>query len=348
MTAALRVISAGLHTTVQDLGRFGAQHLGIPVSGAMDSINLRLANLLAGNPDTAGALEMMAHGASFEVEAESARLAVAGPDARVDLIKCEHRNRVKGYESFTLKRGDQFSVIVGNDALVCYLAIEGGLAIAPVMGSQSTLVRAGLGGFHGRRLLDGDSLPLNRDQAEPHPELSLDQPQFPAERVVRVMLGPQDDYFAESMIGSFLSETFTISHQSDRMGFRLAGFTLKHSKGFDIVSDGTASGVIQVPGSGEPIILLADRGTTGGYPKIATVISADLPALCRLRPGETIRFKSVDYPAARQAADELNAWFSQVKRSMSDVMPQAKIDVDALFEQNIVDGVVSATDADMD
>ena len=246
---ALRVLSPGLHTTVQDLGRFGWQYLGVPVSGALDSINLRLANLLVCNDETDGAFEMMGQGASFEVLGESARLAVAGPDARIELIESEEFLTPSPYESFTLKRGDQFRIITGEASSVCYLAVEGGLALPRVMDSQSTFVLGKMGGFKGRRLTVGDEVPLSQEKASPRAELALENPCFTKNHIFRIMFGPQDDYFAEEMMEQFLAAQFTISNQSDRMGFRLSGFKLEHSKGFNIVSDGIAPVVIQVPGS---------------------------------------------------------------------------------------------------
>lgn len=338
----LRILSPGLHTTVQDLGRFGVQHLGIPVSGAFDSINLRLANCLVQNEETVGALEMIAQGAAFEVLAESVRCAIAAPDARVELIGCEDPAVIKAYQSFTLKKGDQFQIRIGRGSSVCYLAIEGGLKLPVIMGSQSTFVLGEMGGFKGRKLAKDDEIELNQASALPKMEMTLPNVQFTKQHSFRIMLGPQDDYFKEEMIESFLQSDFTISHQSDRMGFRLSGFKLEHSKDFNIASDGIAPGAIQVPGSGEPIILLADRQTTGGYPKIGVVISADLPALGRLGPGETISFKKVDFHEARQAAHALQAWLSKTRHSIAEARTQSVIDQKALLEQNLIDGVVNA------
>ena len=340
--SVLRVLSPGLHTTVQDLGRPGAQYLGVPVSGAIDAVSLRLANLLAGNGEAAGALEILMHGPSFEVAAESARLAVAGPGAGIELLQSGHLAGAKSFESTTLTRGDQFRVTLGEASSICYLAVEGGFAIPPVMGSQSTFVRGGLGGFMGRPLKKGDEVPLNRTEASSRAECAISGIAFPSQTRFRIMLGPQDDYFTPEAIEAFLAATFTVSHHADRMGFRLSGFALQHSGDFNIVSDGTAPGAIQVPGSGEPIVLLADRQTTGGYPKIGVVISADLPALGRLRPGRQLSFRAVDYDEARNAAGELNAWFSKVKSSIREITARPAVDIGALFEQNLIDGVVDA------
>jgi allophanate hydrolase len=338
----LRVLSPGLHTTVQDLGRIGAQHLGIPVSGAMDPVNLRLANLIAGNAEGAGALECLVQGPSFEVTAASVRLAVAGPGARVEAASGGRTTQIGAYRGFTLKAGDRFAVSPGAGSAVIYLAVEGGLALPEVMGSQATFVRGALGGFRGRALRPGDEIPLRRGEASPRAELAMPAPSFPQPARIRVMLGPQDDYFTAGAIDAFLSQTYAISHQSDRMGFRLTGARLEHAKGFNIVSDGIAPGAIQVPGSGEPIILLADRQTTGGYPKIAVVISADLPALGRMHSGRELSFQRAGFEEARKASTELAAWFTKIKHTIGNVEGRAAVDLDALLEQNLIGGVVDA------
>jgi allophanate hydrolase len=339
---ALSVLSPGLHTTVQDIGRFAAQHLGVPASGALDSVNLRLANLLVENDETGGALEMIAHGARFEVLGGSIRLALTGPQARMELIENQRRKSVEPYESVMLNAGDKFQIHLGKASSVCYLAAEGGFAIPEVMGSQSTFVRGGLGGFQGRTLREGDQILVNSPKPAARAERAIPGLTFARPEAFRIILGPQDDYFDADMIAAFLSAAFTVSHQSDRMGFRLSGFTLSHAKGFNIVSDGIAPGAIQVPGSGEPIILLADRQTTGGYPKIGVVISADLPALGRLRPGDPVAFRTVDLEEARAASLELRAWIEHARTNLRDVTAEPAIDVNALFEQNLIGGVVNA------
>ncbi len=333
---ALGITAPGIHATIQDLGRFGAQHLGIPVSGAIDSINLRLANLLAGNEETSGAIELIGQGGTFEVLAASTRFAVAGPGAEIELLESAGgaKRLPRVFESFTLHRGDRFKVVLGQASSVCYLAVEGGFAVPRIMGSQSTFVRAALGGFKGRTLRKDDQIPIRRSEAPARREAVIPSIKFPEQLRFRIMLGPQDDYFDKEMIAAFLNASFQISHQSDRMGYRLSGFKLRHARDFNIVSDGIAPGAIQVPGSGEPIILLADRQTTGGYPKIGVVISADLPALGRLRPDDRISFAAVDFAGARKAALDLQLWFAQAKNSISEIAAEPSIDISALFEQN--------------
>jgi biotin-dependent carboxylase-like uncharacterized protein len=194
------------------------------------------------------------------------------------------------------------------DSACAYLAIEGGIDIPLVLGSQSTYTRGAIGGIEGRRLQKNDMVPLNRSDAESREERALGEPlDLALEHAVRVVLGPQADYFTERGIETFLSSTFTVSPQADRMGFRLDGPVIEHAKGYNIVSDGVVSGSIQVPGTGRPIILMADNQTAGGYPKIATVISADVPMVGRRRPGRSVRFTAVEVGEAERLRREQEA-----------------------------------------
>ena len=340
MSASLKVIAPGIHTSVQDLGRLGFQHLGVPVSGALDPVALRLANLIAGNPEGEAGLEIMHMGPTLEVCADSIRIALAGGNAGIELM--DRPQTVAAFQSVRLERGERFRVTATVDSATAYLAVEGGLDTPEVMGSRSTYARGGFGGHCGRALAVGDELPLRTQQAPQRREQMLSQAALPRPETVRIVLGPQDGLFTADALALLSQTAYQVSSASDRMGMRLEGKALTHRDRFNIISDGIAPGAIQVPGDGLPIILLADRQTTGGYPKIATVISADLPALCRMRPGAEIAFEAVGHDEARRAADELNEWFSRVKRSMSEASPEAKIDVEALFKHNIVDGVVDA------
>ena len=227
---------------------------------------------------------------------------------------------------------------------VGYLAVEGGFDVAPVLGSQSTYTRAGLGGFDGRPLRTGDLLPLHQAQAKERAESMLPELNLATPERIRVVLGPQDDHFSERGKRTFLQSVYTVSPASDRMGMRLAGAALEHSDGFNIVSDGIAPGSIQVPGNGLPIVLLADRQTTGGYPKIATVIAADLPALGRLAPGARVAFAAVSVAEAEAAHRQLAACLAQLPRQIVAVRPQPALDETALLGANLVSGVVSAHD----
>jgi len=347
MTAALRVLVPGLMTTLQDLGRPGFQHLGVPVSGALDHVSLRAANLLVGNAAGVGALEIAYQGPTLRVEADSVRIAVAGGRAPIDILPADSDGsagrRLAAYESARLLRGEGLRIGALADSAVAYLAVEGGFDIAPVLGSQSTLIRAAIGGWEGRALRAGDVLPLKQRAADEREEVTLPPIDLSLRGRVRVVLGPQDDHFTPAGLRTLLESTYTVSQASDRMGMRLEGPLLEHSsKGYNIVSDGTAHGAIQVPGNGLPIILLADRQTTGGYPKIAAVISAAIPALGRLTPGAKITFEAVDIEAAEAAARQLAADIAAMSARITPVRREAAIDATRLMGENLVSGVVSA------
>ena len=291
-SGALEVINPGSHTTIQDLGRRGFRDVGVPWSGPLDHVSFRLANQLAGNPANTPTLEILMLGPTLKVLADSVRVALVGCSAE----------KFPSDRSVRLARGAVFRILPPRDSVCAYLAVEGGFDIPSVLGSASTFARAKIGGFDGRRLRHGDMLPIKFNEVElrdestrAHPlDLAPDQP-------IRVILGPQDDYFTEEAIATFLSAEYTVSSQSDRMGYRLQGPLLTHAKGYNIISDGIVTGAIQVPGSGQPIILMVDNPTTGGYPKIATVISADIPVVGRRSPGRKIRFVAVDLAEAQKA-----------------------------------------------
>ena len=335
----LKVASPGFHTTVQDLGRVGWQDSGVPVSGALDPLSLRIANGLVGNAPDAAALEMLLMGPTLEVEAESVRVALAGDAAKLEILG-ESPRALLSHQSVFLSRGQKFRVAGLASSACAYLAIEGGIAVPPCLGSASTYVRGGLGGFEGRALRAGDLLPLVRDKSPERPELRLRRAPEIDRDVIRVVLGPQDDFFDEANIATFLGSDWRISRDADRMGMRLEGPTLAHKAGYDIVSDGIVTGAIQVPGSGQPILLLADHQTTGGYPKIATVISADLPAAGRRRPGGTIRFAAVTVEEAEEIRRAQERDLAKLLASAETVMQEAIIDLGALYSANLISGVV--------
>jgi biotin-dependent carboxylase-like uncharacterized protein len=344
MNAALKVLTPGLHTTVQDLGRVGWQALGVPVSGALDDYSLRLGNALVGNPPETAALEIMHSGPSFEVAADTVRVAVAGVGAAL-AIEGERGRVVAAWHSVSLMRGEVFQIVLGPASVCAYLAVEGGVAVPPVLGSASTYLRAGLGGFEKRSLRQGDLVPLAVERALERPEQRLPAPpSATADQPIRIILGLQQEYFTEEAVATLLDAEFRISTSADRMGMRLDGPRLCHRDGWDIVSDAIATGAIQVPGSGQPILLLADHQTTGGYPKIATVISADLPAVGRRRPGDTLRFAAVTVVEAEQLARDQEHRLATLVASIEPAPGNGNIDLATLYAGNLISGVVTATD----
>jgi len=283
------VIKPGMLTTIQDLGRWGLQSRGVPVAGPMDPWSHRLANALVGNDPAAATLEITLLGPELEFEDE--RLAaVAGAEFEVVVD-----GRPAPWNTpFLIPGGSRLRFGRREQGVRAYLAIAGGIAVRPVLGSRATHVVSGLGGLAGRPLKIGDRLPLGDEAAARGPAPALDGPMIPfptGQATVRVLPGPQDDYFAGDALEVLQSAPYVIAQNSDRMGFRLAGPVLAHSRGADIISDATPLGVLQVPASGQPILLMADRPTAGGYPKIATVISADMAVAGQLSPGDSILFR---------------------------------------------------------
>jgi allophanate hydrolase len=290
---ALEVIAPGLHTTIQDRGRIGYQDVGVPTSGPLDRVSLRLANALVGNPPGTPAFEMLLQGPTLKVLADSVRVALVGCNASID-IRSGNSRLIPAGRSVRLARDEVFRIRALGDSVCAYLAIEGGPDIPEVRGSASTYVRGAIGGLHGRCFRQRDIVPLRREAVDARGEYALARPlDLALDQPIRVILGPQADYFTDDAVQTFLSSDYTVSHQADRMGYRLEGPVLEHAKGYDIISDGIVSGAIQVPGSGRPIVLMVDNQTTGGYPKIATVSSADIPVVARRKPGRAIRFAAV-------------------------------------------------------
>lgn len=300
MTApALTVLRPGLLTTVQDLGRWGHQAVGVPVSGAMDTYSLRLANGLVGNPDTAAALEITLLGPTLRAETPLV-VAVAGAifDLQVDDRPVPHGAPV------TLAAGSVLRFHERRAGARAYLAVAGGIGTPVVLGSRATHLVSRMGGVEGRALLPGDLLPVAAQasgRARRATRAPLPLAVAPGPRRLRVLLGPQDEWFTVSSVDALLGGTFSVSSKSDRMGFRLEGPTLTTRRPGELVSEPVAFGAIQVPSGGAPILLMADRQTAGGYPKIATVITADLPLAGQLAPGESVRFAACTRAEARSA-----------------------------------------------
>jgi biotin-dependent carboxylase-like uncharacterized protein len=243
-----------------------------------------------------------------------------------------------------LVAGDLLRIGALSGSAIGYLAVEGGIEVPPFLGSRATLTRGGIGGFKGRALAAGDVVGLRRPEASVREDVRLPSLDLTGPKRFRVVMGPQEDYFTPDAIATLLSATYTITPATDRMGMRVEGPKLQHDPalGFDIVSDGIAPGSIQVPGNGLPIILLADRQTTGGYPKIATVISADLPALGRLRPGGTVAFEKVSVEEAQALYRIMARELGRLPDRLEPVPAEVRIDLDQLYARNLVSGVVDA------
>ena len=293
-------------TTVQDLGRSGQLRYGIPPSGPMDRDAFVLANRLAGNSDDAAGLECALVGPRFEVDAACA-IAVTGAEMAVT-VNGERRER---WHTIHLRAGDQVRLGPAKAGVRSYIAFSGGIDVPQILGSRATYVRGRLGGLQGRALKNGDTLALF-DAPRPPARRVVNprEPETGSELSVRVVLGPEADRFAEDGVETFLGSAYEMLQQSDRMGARFKGPRIAHARGHDIVSNGIALGSVQVPGDGQPIVLLMDRQSAGGYTKIATVCSFDIGRLGQLKPGRQVRFEAVSVSeahrlrAAHRAAQE--------------------------------------------
>jgi biotin-dependent carboxylase-like uncharacterized protein len=341
VSAALKVVRAGLFDTVQDLGRLGFIALGMPTAGAMDRVALTLANALVGNPAGTAGLEIGVMGPNLVVEADSVRLALVGPLSPTLIDGPDAPSKpLESDRTYLLKRGQVLRVGMVEGSSTAYLAIAGGLALAPFMGSLATYARAGIGGFKGRKLAAGDALPLKLDQAPSGDERRLGAPFDYGSGPIRVVWGPQDDYFSARGRKTFVESEYRVSKEADRMGIRFEGPTIEHSKGADIISDGIGPGAIQVPGAGLPIVLLGDRQTVGGYSKIATVASVDLPRLGRLLPGQTVRFMAVTVEEAETLRRDQEVRLARAIADLPVARPPGGIDLARLYEENLIDGIV--------
>jgi len=331
----LVVTAVGPGTSVQDGGRFGAQRYGLTPSGAIDRLALAAANCLVGNATFTAAIEIGPLDAVFTARDGAVRVALSGATRPADVAG----RTVAINQSITLADGESLRLGVARGGVFSYLAIEGGVRGVPMFGSLAVNARAGLGSPYPRPLQPGDKLQVA--PASGGGERRLDLPP-PPEAPIRVVMGPQDDEFGGAK-ELFLGSEWRISATSDRMGYRLEGPVIKHLYGHNIVSDGTVNGSVQVPGNGQPIVLMPDRGTSGGYPKIATVISADLGRFGQTQAGRGFRFKSVSMAAAqaeyRMMIDLLRSLPERI-RDANDLV----LDIEALQSANVAGAAVNAFD----
>jgi antagonist of KipI len=299
----IEIVDPGPQTTVQDLGRYGCLRYGIPPAGPMDRYAFVLANRLAGNADGSAALECTLAGPRFAVIAPCT-MAVTGAAMPVVVNGAE----VARWSAHALERGDVVKLGFARSGARAYVAFHGGLDIPLALGSRSTYLRGRLGGLGGRALRRGDRLALVSAPPTHAARIAREAvPAYESEPTVRVVLGPQADRFTPHAISTFLASAYEMLPQSDRMGARLRGPRLAHMRGHDIISDGIALGSVQVPGDGQPIILMVDRQSTGGYTKIATVCSFDIGRIAQLKPGRTLRFEAVSVEQAHRLLEEATA-----------------------------------------
>src|SRR6188508_2310867 len=303
----LVIASIGPASSVQDGGRPGSQRYGLVPSGAMDRLALAASNTLVGNELFAAGVEIGPFGAVFTARGGAVRIALSGAPRSADIAG----RAIAIDASATLADGETLTLGFARGGSFSYLAIEGGIAGEPEFGSLSVNARAGLGSPYPRPLQAGDELVTAKASGAAEQRIEL-----PAAReaAIRIVWGPQDDEFADDSKKLFADSEWKISATSDRMGYRLEGPVIRHLHGHNIVSDGTVNGSVQVPGNGQPIVLMPDRGTTGGYPKLATVISADFGRFAQIQAGRPFRFKAVSMAEAQEEARK----FAQLLRTLPD------------------------------
>jgi len=329
----IQIVEPGLAAAIQDRGRFGLKRFGVPAAGALDSYLLACANLLLDNPPESAGIELLAMGPTLLAADGPVGIALAG---EVDARKTAPDGSVSpapAWSATILAQGERLKIGAPRKG-IAYLALSGGVRTVPMLGSRSTYRRAGLGGF----LAAGDKLPCTGPGT-----LRQGPPWRYEEGPIRVLAGPQEDHFPKASLEALGNSEFKVAPSSDRMGLRLSGPALAHTdKGAEIPTDGVAPGAIQVPGDGQPIVLLADGQTTGGYAKIATVISADLPRLGQARSGESLRFKLVTREEARKALAKRQADLVAWRRKLTGAA--GEIDQAALYRANLISGVVAGLD----
>lgn len=328
----IEFMEPGLLTTIQDLGRTGLRHYGIAVGGALDTVALRLANVLVGNGEQEATLEITAVGPSFRCTG-SGLIALCGGDLSptVDGIELPQWRPVSIPAGAVVEFGE------ARHGWRAYIAIAGGLDVAEVMGSRSTWTRAGIGGVMGRAVRRGDIL-HSRDEhlaSEPSTNISglLDRGPFwstcwrialpyhvrrsRGDLLLRVISGAEFGEFAAEMVEEFLTAAYTVTTQSDRMGYRLSGPAIRPSRPLELLSEGVAVGTIQIPPDGEPIVLLADCQTIGGYPRIAHIATVDLPLIAQAKPGDTVRFERISLDTAQMLYVERERMIERLKRAIA-------------------------------
>ncbi len=295
--AKINIINPGLFSTIQDMGRTGFQEFGMPVSGAMDRYSMMLANYLAGNDLAEACIEATLIGPEIEFESETA-IGICGAEVQA-LINGE---AVDSLKTILCKAGDTLSFEYFKAGTRVYIAFGGGIDVPLVMNSKSTYIRAKIGGLEGRNLTANDSLNIANEAfnirvREISADLLLNMKANPE---IRVIAGTEIQAFSIASISNFLTSTYEVSPESDRMGFRLNGNKIGHQYGADILSSGISRGAIQIPGHGQPIIMMADHQTVGGYTKIANVITTDLPLVGQMKPGDSLHFKEVRLDEAHE------------------------------------------------
>ena len=289
---SISILKPGVQTTVQDIGRYGYSHFGISSSGAADLFSFRLGNIIVGNAEELAGIEMTLLGADFQFNSDAV-IAITGSPFNLSL----DRQEIPYNQSIHVKKNQILSVGITKGGARSYLLVKGGIKTENYLNSKTTHVMSGMGGFMGRPLKKGDMLEIDENSKINITDISNDLDEIDTS-IIRINKGLQSSYFSDSTWAAFTSKMFTVSEVFSRMGIRLKGNPIHSSKGNEILTEGIPLGAIQVPGGGEPIISFVEHQTTGGYPKIANVISADLCKVGQLKPGDKFQFELVSFEIA--------------------------------------------------
>ena len=302
MSNYFKVLRPGINSTFQDLGRFGLQHFGVPASGCMDRTLFSLSNKLVGNKVSEGALEFAYQGPLLELVGESALVAVSGKINFNIINKNGETKKGTPNESFAVSNGDKIDILSTINSVYGYLSISGGFKLKEIKGSISTLVKAKIGPNNGDKLKAEEKIFFKKSiLSGKTKKIQFD---FDTKNTIRVMKGLQFNYFSKKSQEDFFSKEYKVTKLTDRMGMRLEGEKLENTVSKNIRSEGIIKGSIQIPGDGQPIVLLSDHPTIGGYPKIANVITADYDKLVQKTQGSKIKFKLVDLVVAESSFED--------------------------------------------
>ena len=301
---SISILKPGVQTTVQDIGRYGYSHFGISSSGAADLFSFRLGNIIVGNAEELAGIEMTLLGADFQFNSDAV-IAITGSPFNLSL----DRQEIPYNQSIHVKKNQILSVGITKGGARSYLLVKGGIKTENYLNSKTTHVMSGMGGFMGRPLKKGDMLEIDENSKINITDISNNLDEIDTS-IIRINKGLQSSYFSDSTWAAFTSKMFTVSEVFSRMGIRLKGNSIHSSKGNEILTEGIPLGAIQVPGGGEPIISFVEHQTTGGYPKIANVISADLCKVGQLKPGDKFQFELISFEDAEILRLEQEAIFN--------------------------------------
>ncbi len=328
----IQVLNPGIHSTIQDLGRKDFLQYGVPSAGSMDVYAHRVANLLVGNLEHAPVLELTAFGGSYEFSNRTI-ISITGGD--MSPLRNGHEKLLM-WRTHVMNAGDRLSFGGVSKGFRTYISVVGGFDIPLVLKSRSTYTRGGLGGVEGRPLKKGDILKSCKVDVDPYQLLGRFVrvkliPEYKTDVTLRVILGPQEDQFTRKGIADFFGNNYKVTGDSDRMGYRLEGKVIEHESSADIISDGIVKGAVQIPGHGNPIIMLADCQTTGGYTKVAHVITSDLWKIAQLKEGDSINFKAIDIEEAHHILNEESLKLAQIESTFDEYRIEGYADQAALY-----------------